>query len=387
MKDVGRLARTSSMMNECLQEYMYTSVRITPSQLQQHDCMDNKKLNKLRHTKFLSLVHVDLGDGKTNEASLNEARFWNAAYNVDTILKYCDPLSVDLTETCFPPSLMKTLCQYERRVEVRLSKSANLTYELVGLLCASSPNLTKLYLGMCNISDIALQHIGKLHRLMELDLNFIAVAVGKMCFTSTGFANLAHLSILRTLYLRGRIVIEVDETFQQLANLSALRTLDVGGCRITSLALQHVASSLYQLQKLSLSSAVTSNKCIDLSPLVNLKALRDLDLSCSYHLTDDNLKQLIGMIALERLDIKYCHGITHLGIEYLPSLPALRRLNVRGCEGVNAPSLLKMIHQLVELDIREVPDISDQVIEMLRRSIPTLHVSTQRSVYDPMFNN
>ena len=98
-------------------------------------------------------------------------------------------------------------------------------------LTAHAPSLTRLGLaGLDTLDDTALSHVGKLGRLVELNLSKCTGV------TSCGLRALRGLAHLRVLGLSRCIGLD-DDCAMTLGNLPALETLDVGGCLFSDRAL------------------------------------------------------------------------------------------------------------------------------------------------------
>ncbi len=154
----------------------------------------------------------------------------------------------------------------------------------------SALDLTAYYESGAWRDEQGLMHLGKLHKLRELDLSGLDVSI------------------------------DADgEPLGFLASLSNLEVLDLASVENCSFGFGHL-KELNRLKSLNLRDTNTMDE--DLLRLPKLQALVELDLSGNDRITDQGLQDLAVLPQLQRLNLYYT-SVSRAGIE------ALKRCNPR----------------------------------------------------------
>eukprot|EP00753_Platysulcus_tardus_P007934 PLAT15535.2.p1 GENE.PLAT15535.2~~PLAT15535.2.p1 ORF type:complete len:630 (-),score=336.95 PLAT15535.2:103-1992(-) len=104
------------------------------------------------------------------------------------------------------------------------------------------------------------------------------------------------------------------------------------------------------------------------APLLLFPALRQLDLSCCRHITDEGLAALARSGSkLERLNLRGCYDITDAGLAALIHCPALRSVDVGGCSMLTNRSmeLFAALPQLEEVTVTGLLRVTPEGIAAL----------------------
>ena len=129
----------------------------------------------------------------------------------------------------------------------------------------NTPDLEKLYLPGCMISEETMEYIGGLLKLKELDLSNCSLS------TITPIGNLTKLELLD---LSGNSISDISA----FASVSELRTLDLGSNAVTTL------DSLAEATKLEVLD-ISENSVTTLTPLMNCASLININ-ACGNQLTE-----------------------------------------------------------------------------------------------------
>ena len=190
---------------------------------------------------------------------------------------------------------------------------------------AAFPNLRELVLSRTSIDGAGLKHLSVLTELRLLglcgtrvtgaDLNLLA-AFKKLEVLSLDLDDLGGLpaiSTLRTLEVGGSKL--TDAGIREIAKLEGLRELNIPDTGVTDAGLKVVAK-LRGLQKLSM----TDDRVTDagVRELAALKDLRELSLMNCKDVTDDSMRYLAPMVRLETLYLGFTR-ITDSGLEETPT--------------------------------------------------------------------
>ena len=165
-----------------------------------------------------------------------------------------------------------------------------------------------------------------------------------------------------------------DDGLEQASLPTSLRSLSLSNTFISNRGISAIAKLRY-LKDLSLtvSEQLTDE---DIQPLTQLNQLSNLDLWSCKRLTDKCCKIIQDMKSLQSLCLGYCHNITNQGISNLQLLDDLRNLSLIGCRGINDSVLdaVKPLKNLIELDVRHCENISDDAIQQLRGQLPQCEI-------------
>lgn len=268
-------------------------------------------------------------------------------------------------------------------------------------LLEKMPQLTHLQLYQeGNLTDAALESIGKLRNLKSLDLTSYVgtVTYGRMYFTGKGTSHLASLNKLEVLRLAGHDVSAKtlqfpkltslalggqgvrDDCAAQLPKMAELKNLSLSFSSITDEGMKHVAL-LKNLKRLSLNSAVITDK--GLSRITGLP-LTHLELRAS-KITDTSLSNIAKIKTLARLDIsgsgrpgaRMGNVISAQGLEKLKTLPNLQTLWINNLQSVGVGSALAEIKSLRHVTMMMV-SINEEELDLLSDALPeaTIHYIT-----------
>lgn len=205
-----------------------------------------------------------------------------------------------------------------------------------------SENLRILGLARVPISDVGVEHLGKLSMLEELDINGCSnigsIALGKALEKLTHLTSLdvsycpgilrsswqGKIKSLKTLHVCYSAV--RDSHLSRLTNLPALEELNFDSCPISDWSIQHLADNNVVPNLLSLD-------------------LADTDLS------DLGMMKISKFTKLKRLSLFYCN-LSNSSLRYLSSLSDLEVLNLDSREiGDTGLFHLRSLHNLKSLDI------------------------------------
>lgn len=217
--------------------------------------------------------------------------------------------------------------------------------------------LTELRLSRSTVSDDGVRYLAQLSSLRSLDLGG----------TKISDAALQHVSKIQTLkYLDLRHTAVTDEGVSQLSSLVSLRWLNLVKTKVTGAKLDTLAP-LRHLEDLILGGSPVNDEGV--RRLAALTWLRELDLGYT-KVTGAALPHLAGMQKLERLDLG-ADDIGAEGLRKLPALPKLVELELYKT-GVRDDALeaLERLDSLKQLSLNGCP-ISDAGLLWLRH-LPSL---------------
>lgn len=149
---------------------------------------------------------------------------------------------------------------------------------------------------------------------------------------------------------------------KKLPELRRLRDLDIGD-RLEDL---EIIGTLTQLEELCLLQLRTQT----VAPLNGLVNLRRLDLSSLWFST--KLDPLISLPNLEDLNLSWTNG---LELSPIKKFPKLRKLKLYSCALKSFETLFEFTN-LEELDVRELQNISERDIALLREKLPDCNIIT-----------
>lgn len=149
---------------------------------------------------------------------------------------------------------------------------------------------------------------------------------------------------------------------KKLPELRRLRDLDIGD-RLEDL---EIIGTLTQLEELCLLQLRTQT----VAPLNGLVNLRRLDLSSLWFST--KLDPLISLPNLEDLNLSWTNG---LELSPIKKFPKLRKLKLYSCALKSFETLFEFTN-LEELDVRELQNISERDIALLREKLPNCNIIT-----------
>jgi hypothetical protein len=176
-------------------------------------------------------------------------------------------------------------------------------------------------------------------------------------------------------FFRRVVVVEMysgtplDEQFQHLEDLPALRVLDIRNLPVTDAGLKHLAG-LSELETLVL-------QCTDVtdSGLEHLKGLSQLKCLCltGADVTDAGLKHLRGLRMLEALDL--CDtAVTDAGLEDLDALTGLRELYLDGTKITDGGlDHLKKLTHLQDLYVQDTK-VTNGGVRNFQKALPKCKV-------------
>lgn len=151
-------------------------------------------------------------------------------------------------------------------------------------------------------------------------------------------------------------------TLKKLPELRRLRDLDIGD-RLEDL---EIIGTLTQLEELCLLQLRTQT----VAPLNGLVNLRRLDLSSLWF--DTKLDPLAALPNLEDLNLSWTNG---LELSPIKTFPKLRKLRLYFCALKSFETLFEFTN-LEELDVRELQNISEKDIALLREKLPNCNIIT-----------
>ncbi|CAI5476881.1 unnamed protein product [Closterium sp. Yama58-4] len=209
------------------------------------------------------------------------------------------------------------------------------------------PQLEMLDLNSTDVADSALEGIGCMASLHDLDLKQtsvtdagllhlvdasslkVLVLSGCKGVTSDGMVCVGRLTALEQLWLDGTAV--ADAGLPHLATLSSLKSLHMSGCKGVTDAGMVDVGKLTGLEELWLDgTAVTDAALAHLTALSSLKSLR---LSECKGVTDAGMVDVGRLTALEELLLGGT-AVTDAGLPHLTALSSLESLGLSGCKGV-----------------------------------------------------
>ena len=149
---------------------------------------------------------------------------------------------------------------------------------------------------------------------------------------------------------------------KKLPELRRLRNLDIGD-RLEDL---EIIGTLTQLEELCLLQLRTQT----VAPLSGLMNLQRLDLSSLWFST--KLDPLAALPNLEDLNLSWTNG---LELSPIKKFPKLRKLKLYSCALKSFETLFEFTN-LEELDVRELQNISERDIALLREKLPDCNIIT-----------
>lgn len=215
---------------------------------------------------------------------------------------------------------------------------------------AALPALEQVRLHGLRFTGAGLVHLSALPlRSLEVDSNFVR---------SASLRHLAGSTTLEELRLDCERV--TGAGVRHLRELTGLRRLDLGGCKVTDRDLAHL-SALTRLEHLRL--FLTGVRGPGLRRLGGLRRLRELDLSSTPLRT---LEPLAGFASLTRLDLGCCRDLEGSELRWLSGLSRLRHLTLRAVRAAD-PDLahLAALRRLEALDLSECANVTDEGLAAL----------------------
>ena len=219
---------------------------------------------------------------------------------------------------------------------------------------ASLTGLKELFLNGTNITNKGMRSIKDFKALEHLWL--------PSRVTNEGLNYVAESQSLKRIYFPYFTQSKVTNAgLSNLARLTSLEVLSLGGSRIGDAALAHVAK-LPSLRFLQLWGENFSNK--GLVHLRDIPSLRLLSLE-QLRVTDEGLAHLSELTELECLDLKNMSGVTEEGMSHLRKLRSLKKLNIgRAQVGDKGLAHLKEIRSLESLNMPPT-DVTDKGLAYL----------------------
>lgn len=179
--------------------------------------------------------------------------------------------------------------------------------------------LRVLHAGGLELTDRALESIGKLSALEELRLDSNKIS-------GSGLVHLTGLKSLRRLDLNFNPL--SPESFITLANLSELTELSVLGNYAVTDQILELCSRLSKLRTLHLSENTSAVTDRGLTHLAKLTQLENLALRGASQISDAGLAQLTELPRLQRLSLRGLRSLTPEGLKVVGKLTELRRLEL-----------------------------------------------------------
>lgn len=253
---------------------------------------------------------------------------WTAISNV-----HSDKAFQGMIGMCFPFEIVS--------VSVANCNVGGVTDQGLALFRALGP-LTKVNIGRCsNVTDAGVKSVlAHSATLTSLDLADLPLLT-QSSFDRVG--TLPRLTKLSTGWSRNF----TGASLAAIAKCSALRDLNLKGCKLYDSDLQGLPKHLHTLT-LSMSFNIMGSGLVHVGALVHL---RKLDLSFSY-ITGADLAHLVSL-ALENLRIDHCRRINDAGFVHIAALATLQRLSMQNCTQVTNAGLglLTSLPALRELDL------------------------------------
>lgn len=227
-------------------------------------------------------------------SNLQISNLWGAAYFHDSLLQSLAHMLSAYTDKRYPLTLDLSECVHITNRGMRPLRRVK--------------NLKDLKLRRCtSITDQGFSNIFNLTALTSVDLS------GCVCH-SNGFQELGNLTCLRTLILHGNHRISC-KVFQHINKLPQLETLDLSRtdvqlCGSHKCACSKAPSALTALTSLNLRGCtLIENKGLAIV-VSKLTALRDLNLSWITNLTDVGVSTLTALKNLQTLKLYGCGKVT-----------------------------------------------------------------------------
>ena len=235
------------------------------------------------------------------------------------------------------------------------------------------PTLAQLDLRLTKVTDAGMRHLANMHSLRSICISGTPV-------TDAGLTPLKDLKDLDCLdlgiYREGKNF--TDEALANVAGLTKLRWLRLGGSRVTDRGLAHL-KDMKRLEHLELGDTqVTDAGLAYLEPLTSLKEVGLPD-----RITDEGATHLSRVASLERIRSNFYH-LSDDGVRQLSKLDKLQGLNLGGNTITNASfAELAKMKGLKTLSMQDC-DISDAgLIEYCSAPLPAESVETILLTVEP----
>lgn len=223
--------------------------------------------------------------------------------------------------------------EFPELIELNLDSCSNVSDSSLRHLVSVAPNLQRLNLADCAISDVGMVHVAKFKQLTHLDLFYCQI-------TNRGLKCLSPLNNLQVLSIDSRDV--TDAGLLHLQNLKQLVQLDL------------------------FSGHITDRGCHYLSRLTSLESLE----LCGGGIGDAGCQFLSRLARLQHLNLSQNEDITNQGIaHFIKNLTQLRSLNLSQTSVTSAMPLvsLKQLQSLCVYGCRGMTDL-----ERLETELPQL---------------
>jgi len=171
--------------------------------------------------------------------------------------------------------------------------------------------------GISPITDAGLVHLSTLTELKQLGLY-------RTCITDDGLKHLSGLTNIEGLSLNGTKI--TGEGFAYLNKLTPLRALELSDVALTGAGLANLKPWLETFENLIIDGTKISDA--DLIHLADLKAIKYINLG-NTSITDAGLVHIAKLQSLEYVYLNNAK-ITDEGLMFLKDLPNLKRINVTG---------------------------------------------------------
>ena len=302
------------------------------------------------------------------------------------ILKFCTPEKLKtlyIIKSKITDSTLQTTLKLFRNIQnLRLEDCSDVTTLSLTYL-GNLSSLRRLHVNSCDITDYDISKLTQLPQLGDLSI----VLCPKITETSlkhvsriitlqrfqyceyglqppNGFTNLANLTKLKTLDIGG-CLIRKDELLYVIRSLTSLNILNIGGTEITNADLSHILN-IVSLTRLGLAGCGITDEKIDI--LHHLKSLKVLDLSWHEDITDVGMSYISKITSLRSLSLRFCNKITDDGISYLRLLPFLEVLDVSVCELLTDLTLItfRSFPSLKVVHVNECTEITNHGISYLK---------------------
>lgn len=212
--------------------------------------------------------------------------------------------------------------EFPELIDLNLDSCSNVSDSSLRHLASVAPNLQRLNLSDCAISDVGMVHVAKFKQLTHLDLFYCQI-------TNRGLKCLSALHNLHVLSIDSRDV--TDAGLMHLQNLKQLVQLDL------------------------FSSHITDRGCLYLSRLTSLESLE----LCGGGIGDAGCELLSRLVQLQHLNLSQNEDITNQGIAHFKNLQQLRSLNLSQTSVTSAMPLvsLKELQSLCVFGCRGMTDL------------------------------
>jgi hypothetical protein len=234
-------------------------------------------------------------------------------------------------------------------------------------------NVTQLDVSMSNITDTTLLHLRKLVNLQKLDLSVNFKITSEGLFILFDLTNLIQLNL--------KMCDLTDDSLLFLKNLVNLQELNLSfNSKISSRGLLCL-NSLINLQILNLERCYGITSLNQFTIFYNLEKLNIS--GCCNIKEEEEFKYLINLMHLKVLDVSHL-DIKKTSLEYLGMLSQLTSLCLSECYLTDGISHLRMLKNLLHLDISGCSDISDYELSYLKvfTKLLTLDISKCSNIRD-----